>query len=373
VRNITAVYVKGNANSFEKHVPLKFVGQRNLSLGFSNDIDILFLEGFELLDDAYKSSLKELGYKLHDVREIYLEIFKEYSSLYRFSDFNQKCFLRWPVINKLYSGENIIHYDADIVFNEDPIKLGSLLDEKTFVLQGCPALTCISDSNWHLQYENNLKVYSSDINKYSQKAWIERKDWELSEMNKWAGQRNKKLISSDQDLISHLIHTDRLPQDNPIDILNCMKDYILIENPLYIHAFSPWCDQAPFEYKRVNNIDFINNKKVAFWHMQSDFVNYLIKYSNSANLIKLLGIRLPNDLEYGNILTPQSFNFPNINSNKFKEIYDKLLNISFRVINKTLNTKNRLDMYRYFFEKDDFGSILNNKVWWKGQVFINKR
>ena len=306
MRNLTVVYAKGNADLFERNIPLHFVGQRNAKLGFSNDIDILFLDGYDRLEERYRKSLQELGFNLYDVQKIYSDLREKYSLLNRFGDFIQKCFLRWLVIKEFFSGEKIVHYDADIVFNEDPSMLLSRMNGKTFVLQGCPALTCISDVDWFFHYEHNLNLFVNDIERYSKHAWIEREGWEQSEQHKWAGQRDKKIIESDQDLISHLIHTDRIPQNKPSEVLNCFSEYIMFENPLYIHAFSPWCKTIPFSYKRIDDIDYINEKRVAFWHMQNDFNNYLIKYVKTRRLIELFKVRLPNDLQYKDVLVPQS-------------------------------------------------------------------
>ena len=370
MRNFIVVWAKGNADLFEKNVPLYFVGKRNAKLGFSNDIDILFLDGYDYINGGYRGSLQELGFNLYDVKNIYSDLEEKYSLLNRFSDFEKKCFLRWLVIKEFFSGEKIVHYDGDVVFNEDSLVLSRKLEGKTFVLQGCPALTCISDVDWFSHYEDNLNLFVNDIERYSKHAWIEREGWELSEQHKWAGQRYRKIIASDQDLISHLIHTDRILQNKPSEVLNCFSEYILFENPLYIHAYSPWRETLPFSYKRIDNIDYINEKRVAFWHMQSNFISYLVKYSSYSQLIKLLKIRLPNDLEFKDIAVSRSIvDISCSKTDKYKKYKGRILNLVLRSIKKIKRKHYRLDMYHEFFDKNDFSSIYNNAVWWKKGVF----
>ena len=118
MKSIIIVWSNKDEKAFEEHVPLLFVGQRNLKLGFSNNIDVLFLDGFNRY--GYKKDLINLGYALHDVEPIYKRLSDTYPVLNRFGDYEKKCFLRWLVINECFPGESIIHYDGDIVFNENP-------------------------------------------------------------------------------------------------------------------------------------------------------------------------------------------------------------------------------------------------------------
>ncbi len=350
MRNLTVVYAKGNADQFERNVPLHFIGQRNAKLGFSNDIDILFLDGYDRLDEHYRVSLQELGFNLYDVQEIYSDLSEKYSSLNRFGDLNQKCFLRWLVIKEFFAGEKIIHYDADVVFNEDPLIINRKLAEKTFVLQGCPALACISDVDWFSHYEDNLKLFVNAMERYSNHAWIEREGWELSEQHKWAARRFSKVIASDQDFISHLIHTDQIKQDKPLEILPLLKDYAVFENPLYIHSYMK--KNLPVRYERVSEIDYFGNKRVLFWHMQSSFYAYLYRFILRRRFLPILSRRrLTNHLERMNL-----------------ETY--ILSLPMKIRGKISNgTNTRLTVYKFFFEKHDFSGVMNSRTWWRDDVF----
>jgi hypothetical protein len=233
MRHVICCWCVRDPDDFEKHVPVYFSGQRNQRLGLTNNIDILFLSGYGLLSYEYRDRLRQIGYQLHDMDAVFRELNTKYSALSRFGDYEKKCFLRWLVICSHFPEEPIIHCDGDILFNEDPAIIGKLLHGRMFVLQGCPVLTTITDQAWFSQYREQLTVFANDIEGYSATAWVERVGWENSAKGKWAGQRFRKIISSDQDLISHLIHTDRMVQDRPQAILKDLSSYIVFENPLY--------------------------------------------------------------------------------------------------------------------------------------------
>ncbi|MBD2775935.1 hypothetical protein [Iningainema tapete] len=353
MKSVICVWCNNNSHEFEQQIPLNFLGKRNHALGFSNQFEILFLDGFDRIDQQYKNSLEELGYSLHDCSKIFASLSNQYSALSRFGDYEKKCFLRWLVIEQYLSGEAIAHYDGDIVFNEDPSILQQKMHNKTFMLQGCPALICISDKDWFNQYQSQLEVFVNNIEEYSEQAWQEREEWELSQENKWAGSRFRRIISSDQDFFSHLIHTDRISQDNPQEIISNLQSYILWENPLYLHVYSPWNKNLPFRYKRINNIDFINEQQVAFWHMQGYFVKYLGKYLYLKNILKFLNMRLTNEMEV-------------LGGDK-GEYFSKLTR---KIIDKFHKNYSRLEIYNFYFKEKSFDDVFNNQVWWQKGVFV---
>ena len=344
MRNVIVLWSKTSSDRFEKSIPLYFLCKRSSKLGFNSDIDVLFLEGYQLLDKEYIESLKDLGYKLYDVQRIYSILERRYSALDRFGDFEKKCFLRWLAIKEFYSGEEIIHYDGDIVFNEDPKILEQKFTGKTFVLQGCPALTAIYDTAWYTEYAKNLDLFTADIEGYSIDAWEMRDKWEVSLKTKWSGSRERKVISSDQDLLSHLIHTDQIVQENPLKILSDASEYIFFENPLLIHDTNK---DFPYKYKRVKGVDFINKKRIGLWHMQSEWNFYLVKFIFRKRYLKFLSY---STLKYK------------------KWDFEDYLNRMFRKISNG-ETSCRHSVYKYFFQDNDFSEIFTNKVWWKKGIF----
>lgn len=352
MKNIIVAWCNSSENDFENFVPLNFVGERNLKLGFSNDMHVLFLNGINNLTVAYKKKLSDLGYHLHDCSHIYQKFDEKYNKLSRFGDYEKKCFLRWLVIDEYFRGEQIIHYDGDIVFNEDVAVIQKLLNGFTFVLQGCPAFTCISDLSWFESYKSELDKFIDDIQGYSAKAWQERTGWEVTFRTRWSGSRFREIITSDQDFLSHLMHTGRIVQDSVEKILLVLNDYIVFQNPLYIHMYD---DNFPYlKCIRENGIDYFlckredgkichYKKRVLFWHMQSGFNFYLAKFIFRKKFLWWLPIgRLP------------LLGYEHCINKKFKRFLKFYL---------------RLNVYDYFLNKYDFSGIMRDKVWWKRGIF----
>ena len=344
-KNIIIVWA--NSEYIEEDVPLLFIAKRNISLGYDNEFDLVFLSGFDLLNKKYKNDLENVGYNLVNAEKIYSEYSRKYNHLDHFGDYEKKCFLRWLIVEDIYKKTPVIHYDGDIILNESTRIIAKLVQNKTFVFQGCPAFTVISDPKWFKIYRAQLDAFINNIEQYSAKAWTERTGWEITQKTKWAGSRFRKTISSDQDLISHLIHTDRIIQDEPVVVETCLKDYALFENPLYIHELYI---EKPIKYQRIMNVDYFNEKKVLFWHLQSYYNRYLAIYMfRKKYLFFLSGIRLRNQLE------------------EFDAV-SKIMGLFYSVFR--LKVK-RLDVYKYFFNKDrDLFKVLNKKSWWKKGVFL---
>jgi hypothetical protein len=345
MENVTVGWIKNSGWKSEHHVPTLWIGKRNLALGSKNNIDVVILDGYEKLEPDYIRNLEQIGYNLVDGSSHYRKIAKQYQSLNRFGIYEKYCFLRWLVLQDIYSNSPIIHYDGDIVFNETPENLENKLGKFTFVLQGCPAFVSIKDPVWLEDYKKNLDIFVRNIDEYSATAWKERAGWEKSHKEKWAGYRTRKIISSDQDFISHLIHTDRIIQDNPIKIREDNPDLILFQNPLYF--FTHNFDLAPFTYHRENLTDYFNDRKVAFWHLQGNFVAYLriafiLKY-----VLKIPG-KVSNSLEWKDTSALEH----SINQLHFD------IRLSLQLI------LDRLMICKLFFGKHDFSRVFDANTFW---------
>lgn len=350
MKNVIVAWTSGDEQSFENHVPLLFVGQRNQQLGFSANIHVLFLQGFNRLSAQYKDGLQSCGFVLHDVEHIYNEYRNRYAILQRFGDYETKCFLRWLIMQKFFADEPIIHYDGDIVFNEDPAIIEQKIEKLTFFLQGCPAFTVISDCSWFNQYQSALDAFVADIEGYSDRAWQQRAGWQITFNTRWSGSRFRPIISSDQDLLSHLVHAGTIKQDPVEHIQHALDEYIVFQNPLLFHMYH---QHIPYFYERENGIDYFSytradgpeqtyRKRVLLWHMQSCFTFYASKYMCNINLLG----RLP--------YNPSG-----------KLFQDKINKFVSRFTHHTL----RLRVYDYFFNKHDFNGLMNGRVWWKKGVF----
>lgn len=346
MRQVIFAWANASEEVFERIVPLRFVGQRNLDLGFSSQFTVIFLEGLHLLRPQYRAELERLGYSLVDADKIFSNRLKEFHVLQRFGSYETRCFLRWLVLKDLFFGEPAIHFDGDVVFNTDPKVLTKAWHDQTFVMHGCPALSVINDREWLICYENELKLFCSDIESYSKSAWQERKGWQESQFKKWAGARFREIISSDQDLISHLIHTNKIPQANPVEVLSRTPDLIFFDQPLSLDLYN---HSTPYVYHREKGIDYLNEKRIGFWHMQSDFSHYLLRmYFRNRCLWGFSRTRLTR--EYHGV--------------EF-QLYRLWRRYRFgRLLDRSL-------VYKFYFEAGNFASVFNDLQWWKPGVFAS--
>lgn len=234
-KNIIIVWYEESFGSLEEKIPLLWAAKRNKKLGSHNPLTLIFLSGMTQLAPAYLQELKRVGYQLVDAETRYRDLAKRFQSLDRFGQYEKYCFLRWLVIAKLYPNQPLIHYDGDIVWEITPEVVSKLVRSKTFVLDGCPAFTVISDSRWFTLYEQELNKFVINPEKYGRD---------------WVGTEFRKNIGSDQDLIGYLLQKQLLPQEKPPK-----SKYQFVENPLTLRSRS--------------------SKNLAFWHMQTDFVHYI--------------------------------------------------------------------------------------------------
>jgi hypothetical protein len=359
MRAVICAWSSGNAEQFEAAVPLNFVGRRNLDLGFSNDIHVLFLDGHDRLAPAYLHGLERLGFRVSNCQDSYRSVSAEFESLDQLGDYEKKCFLRWLVIEQFFNGDAFLHFDGDIVFNADPATLCERLSSRTFVLQGCPAVAAISDRAWLARYGHELRLFARDIKGYSERAWNVRPGHEESWAKKWAGSRHRPLISSDQDLMSHLIHTDGLPQDSPQVVVDSLGGYIMLENPLWIQShIRSFVEDLPLEYERVDGVDFLNGQRIALWHMQAEFCRYLSSYLKQKRFLGLFNKRLPYPGHTFELTGPRA--------------YIALQKMSARMLEQRARVNlSRLEIYRHFFGSGDFSGLFRNQRWWKDGVFTD--
>ena len=87
---------------------------------------------------------------------------------------------------------------------------------------------------------------------------------------------DRRILGSDQDLINYLVYTGKILRDNPQTFVKHLELYYS-ENPLYFNS------HASIRVSRNHGLSFssdgatcyVEGKKLAFWHFQSDFSRYV--------------------------------------------------------------------------------------------------
>ena len=287
---------------FESQVPLLFCAKSLRARGSESKIRVLLLSGMENLSAEYKAEASGLGLTFTDVEHLYREAKAGFTNLQRFNDYEVHCFLRWIVLKRYLSAEGcsrqVIHFDGDVMFGATLEEIAEDFKGRTFVLQGCPAVTSITDYGWLAEYETELELFCSDIDGYSARAWSQREGYEISAQEKWSGYCwFRPIISSDQDLISYLIHTDALTQDKPWDMVPLFSLYYM-QNPMWInyHDGGQLTKPNGLNFTSVGKNCYLDGKKVALWHFQSDFADYVNYALFSCKLSRAL--RAPNPVTH---------------------------------------------------------------------------
>jgi hypothetical protein len=349
MRHVVVAWAKADDCAFEANVPLVFLGERNRRLGSKISFDVLFLEGLNLLSEEYREKLSELGYYLHDLEGLYLRLKDRYTLLARFGDYEQKCFLRWLAIRDFYGREPFVHYDADIVFNATPEEIETNFAGLTFILQGCPAYARVEDSAWSESYQVELDRFVADIEVYSADAWRKRLSFAATVRERNGSLWERPILSSDQDFMQFLTLSGQLPHADAAAV-NGHCSSLLFKNP--IECGDEIDLPHPLAYERRDGIDYISGRKVAFWHMQGCFSDYL-GYATFLNQFRIGG-RIPwvRRLPWVRDSRPLSY-------------------LAYRALTRFTDAYSREQLMRRYFgeNSDDLSFLLNNKRFWQPGVF----
>ena len=348
---------KQDSESFEHQVPLIFLGNYLKRKGWNQVFHLLFLDGFERLSGSFVAKLRAVGFEVINFSSEYQRLMRAFWKLERFGNYEMLCFLRWPALlhylkaNKIR--EQVFHFDGDVIFNASPKEIADDVAGLTFVLQGCPAFVSISNYDWLESYCGELSKFNDDIDGYSSKAWTERSGWEQSYTERWGGIWDRRILASDQDFINYLVHAGKIVQDNPQTFVKHLELYYT-ENPLYFnsHATIQLSRNRGLAFSSDGDTCYVEGRKIAFWHFQSDFSRYV----NAAIVLHNIHypFRFPNHLN-GGISRKLSLGARRVYPMTRSEIYGSL---------KELNS-----------DKSDsslsFADIFNCRSYWEKGVFAN--
>lgn len=92
MRNVVVAWNRFDSQQFENLIPLRFMGTRSARLDFKAKIDLLFLDGLDLLQGEYRRTLEELGYEIHDLTGGFLRLSEKYTTLDMFGEYEKSVF-----------------------------------------------------------------------------------------------------------------------------------------------------------------------------------------------------------------------------------------------------------------------------------------
>lgn len=271
------VWATGDECIFEESIPLLWHGEYLARQGWTNGIKLGFLEGIELLSADYRSKLEHLGYELIDCSTHIAACLQEYPALKTYKKTHRYWFLRWNVLDALTAdleGENtVVHLDADVVLMADPAELYQDVMGKTFVLQGCPVMTVISDREWFSVWRTELSAFLRAPEAYAQGALFLKEHPVRDPRESCNGLFYVPGRFHDQDMLEYLIAAGRLPQARTAEVYD--SKFYWMQNPLLPGEWhEEQTDGAPRKVIEMDGVARVGNKRVAMYHFQKDFSKY---------------------------------------------------------------------------------------------------
>jgi hypothetical protein len=274
----TAVWCTTNESDFKKSIPLEFLGESILRYNSSFKINLVFLEGLHILSENYLKTLEKIGFNIIDYVKPFIEIKKIYKNICNFfSKYEAYCFLRWVVFEEISkSNLSFIHIDSDCILHTALDDIYEFCRNKTFMLQGGPALLSINDKRWFSIFQEELNEFDKNIIRYSHKAFLIKSEININDIVLCNASHYRNPIGSDQDFLEYLISSERIIQ-NEADVIYS-GPFFFIQNPLSIRDWIKFQSWDNFFQSGENYRIEIGGKIVPFIHFQNTFTHFSFIY-----------------------------------------------------------------------------------------------
>lgn len=284
-------------------------------------------------------------------------------------------FIRWLLIDQMFDGEPVVCCDGDVVHN---LPLDDLSDAFKGVTRTCTstAFAAISDREWFSSWKRNLKRLERDPADFF--------GIHLRSLPKGLSQFNS---SPEEYFAKFLIEAGELPHQELPDF-----PYWIVPQPHmlprlfnFVRIAGPEKVPTPMIYKRVDGIDFINGKPVAFWHMQKPFMSQLSALAIFREKAKKLHPgRIPPLSFYGHLPRSEFYelNDPFYHLGGAPTVPENMIALAQWFVDcerKTFesapapirNPFHAAFLYDYYFKRGDLGLLFNEATWPRGGDWKN--
>jgi hypothetical protein len=239
------------------------------------------------MPETYLELLDSLGVTTICIEGMIEEIERGVPQLRFLPFFERACLLRWFVLDAFLQHQSsrtreVLVVDGDLIFLLAPEEISSAFSGRTFVLQGCPAFTFLSDPmEWITQYKRGLTNFLADIHGFSCHLSHEKESklqWATDKFDLHGGWERNPLCS-DQDLINALVANGLLRQD-PIRDLQVKHRLAMCENPLgLVYQIIRTSAKPPITFRLIKGdngaLQFLaNESRITHLHFQYDFLMY---------------------------------------------------------------------------------------------------
>lgn len=153
----------------------------------------------------------------------------------RAAEYEVRCLLRWPLLSAAVWGTDfrqVWHIDSDMLFYASLEELARDTAGKTFILQGCPAFSSISNRDGLTRAGAGAL---EDTGEPGFRVTREMRAGIAREMSDWANSSVYRIpLTQDQDLIECLVGEGRMPQDLFPVVLG--DSFYYMQNPLCLRV-----------------------------------------------------------------------------------------------------------------------------------------
>jgi hypothetical protein len=234
--------------------------------GLTETVHALCAEGYDLILDDIEY-LRSLGYLVHDCSREFAKLKAEFPVLAKAkSEFHYYNMLRWLLIGRMFPGEPVLCFDADLVLN---VPASSIIDDnggRTFMV-GSTCFVHISDDTWFRGYEETLRRFENDIDAF----WEE---WQQKADHPFIKITTKDDIDEER-FVRFCVEAGFVPNQWP----GKDSQFLYVPFPTLLDGFTmPFRSEKwvwPISYTRVGACHHFNGEPLAFLHFQREF-SYLL-------------------------------------------------------------------------------------------------
>jgi hypothetical protein len=257
-------------------------------------------------------------------------------------------FLRWLILERFFGDDPILAMDSDIVWRADPYEfLNKWKAGGSFLCFSSTCLVFIKGRHWYESYRDGLDRMSKDPTfgrEYSK--------------SKFVG------LYHDQALCQYLSRQGVMENDKAnLTGHGLSEAYLMTANPLVL---APAPSEERLSFAKSDNGEFINGKKVPFWHMQTSFSRYLGSALIIPAITGLTHFRIPFEQKARTLPA-------DLSAELLKQMYFQIASGEIVVTNpKFLEYTSRSGQYDEFFDGDLASTVFTDEKWWRPGVWLPK-
>lgn len=348
--------------AFEATLPLALHGRRIAALGQANRIRLVFLHGLDRLTPAYRDGLRAQGFAVEDASALAAELeprlgvlrerWKHWGGIRHFG------LLRFLVMARLFQGQPIVTFDADMILNAPFSALEAAVGEELFFLGGSSCFAAIpARTDFFALLEEHIARLLRDPEAYAR---------EVAELPSAEALFDPmKLHGTDQGIIA-LLQRRRVIANGPGTRRVQGSGLLPFANLLGLHRRG----LQDLAYERKAGVDHLGGAPVMIWHMSNDLCAYLGQFVFLRDWLGEAAVPL-----FGRLPVPRAHYGIAGGDPALGAMFGAVEQVAqhYRLAERTGRSPfSRERICRVLFEESDFGFVLDDRVWHTPGVFRSR-